>query len=49
MYLVHHSVILEFRRAELPDQCGTESSDRGGIRPARIIDTPAKMLDVDHL
>ena len=36
------------RCAELQDQCGTESSNRGGIRPARIIDAPAKMLAVDH-
>ena len=36
------------RPAKLQDQCGQESSVRGGTRPARIIDAPVKMVDVDH-
>ena len=37
------------RRTELQDKRGTESSDRQGVRPARIIvEEPAKIVDVDH-
>ena len=37
------------RRAELSDQCGTEPSNRGGIRPARIIDVDHRVLaGVNH-
>ena len=36
------------RPAKLQDQCGQESSVRGGTRPARIIDAPVKMVDVDQ-
>ena len=46
--IVHHSVILGVRPAKLQDQCGQESSVRGGTRPARIIDAPVKMVDVDQ-
>ena len=46
--IVHHSVILEFDVPSLQDECGTESSGKQGVRPARIIDAPDKMVDVDH-
>ena len=36
--IVHHSVILEFDVPSYRTQCGTESSGKQGVRPARIID-----------
>ena len=37
------------RPAKLQNQCGQGSSVRGGTRPARIIDAPVKMVDVDQV
>lgn len=37
---------LGVQHPELQDQCSPESSDRQGIRPARIVDAPVKMVDV---